>query len=53
MNALPNLFLPCCLSLFVNVWLHADKQLPRKDQTLIACEYKRISGNSIKRGRHE
>jgi hypothetical protein len=38
--------------LFLNVWLHADKQLPRKDQALIACEHQRISGNSIKCGEH-
>ncbi len=52
MNALSDFLLPCRLRFFVNVWLHTDKQLSRKDQTLIASEHQRISGNGIKCGRH-
>lgn len=52
MNALSDLFLPGSLRPLVNIWLHADKQLSRKDQALVASEHQRISGNSIKCGRH-
>ncbi len=52
MNALSDFLLPCRLRFFFTVWLHTDKQLPRKYQALITTEHQRIFGNSIKFGRH-